>query len=761
MLFARRVILTFFLALLTAIPVLAGSLFGTITDAETGHPLAGATVMVIGSPFTGVTDSAGVYSVSALSPGSYRIIARSLGHQPVERVITITDKPVEWSLRLSVAPLELDVVVYSATRIPTPAAYLPANVSVVTAEDMRVQSALTVDQLIANEAGVSAIRDGGIYAMTPSVTLRGTGSLEPGRTLVLIDGMPINKGDTGEANWNRLKLVDFERVEIVRGPLSSVYGAGAMGGVIDLRTPAPVPGLKLHAKAGGGSYGTAEGEASTGYGWTLASGDLVHLRLSATSLTSDGYNGTPEQDRDEYTVNRFLRENSQTAELAWLHNAQQVKLLYQRYDDLRGEGIRIEAPDGVSRSFTTNFGGLTWNGRSGSWFWEASSHWQKEKYTRVDERLKGDSYQRFDVLSDRVDAGVRGSLGTDMPHYGTLLFIVEGSQGQVKGADVYRTSPDRVANQGTLETVAAAFEHRLAIYSLNLRLTTQLRFDQARFQDGEINSTLSPWDAYNGALAEHDWSTVSPSFGINWQALQSTSLYASLGQAFRAPILDDLTRSGFTRVGPKIANPELGPEKMIGLEGGVRQIVGRTLIRVTGYYGWGRDIQEYVSTGETIFNGRFTLQQRQNLARVHFMGVEYSLHAPLMKTLDVRLSAAVTHTEIIDFPERPDLVGSKLEMNPEEVGRMVVTWMGPVTSSVTWELTGAQYYYNGNEKVKIPGYGIVHARVSRDLMKSLRLDFDIRNILDRKYLQSVTTLDPGRFMMLSLNWNYGVRGFGR
>jgi iron complex outermembrane recepter protein len=69
--------------------------------------------------------------------------------------------------------------------------------------------------------------------------MRGLGS-EPGRSLILMDGVPINKGETGEVNWNRIDIDEVQRLEIFKGPGSSVYGNNAMGGVINIISRKPV-----------------------------------------------------------------------------------------------------------------------------------------------------------------------------------------------------------------------------------------------------------------------------------------------------------------------------------------------------------------------------------------------------------------------------------------------------------------------------------------------------------------------------------------
>ena len=128
-----------------------------------------------------------------------------------------------------------EAVIVTATRTARTADETLASVSVITRADIERTQAKSVAELLAGEAGIDTTVSGG-YGKSTSVFLRGTNS---DHTLVLIDGIKVGSATLGTAPWQYLPLDQIERIEIVRGPRSSLYGSEAIGGVIQIFTRQP------------------------------------------------------------------------------------------------------------------------------------------------------------------------------------------------------------------------------------------------------------------------------------------------------------------------------------------------------------------------------------------------------------------------------------------------------------------------------------------------------------------------------------------
>jgi iron complex outermembrane receptor protein len=177
----------------------------------------------------------------------------------------------------------LEEVVVTATRDRREIRKVPANVTVVTEEDIKNSNAKTVLDLLRSEEGV-VVRDLLGNGKTAQVDLRGFGETGPFNTLVLVDGRRINEIDLSGVDWAQIPLEQIERIEIVRGTGSVLYGDNAVGGVINIITKTPTEKLTARGSTIFGSYGRIRGEASVSGGHENIAGSL-----SASYESTNGY----------------------------------------------------------------------------------------------------------------------------------------------------------------------------------------------------------------------------------------------------------------------------------------------------------------------------------------------------------------------------------------------------------------------------------------------------------------------------------------
>ncbi len=167
----------------------------------------------------------------------------------------------------------LHPVVVTATRVAQPVADTLAPVTVITREDIERLQPASVPDLLAGRAGITVANSGGLGQLT-SLFMRGTNNAH---TLVLIDGVRIGSASAGAAAWAQLPVDQIERIEIVRGPRSSLYGADAVGGVIQIftRRGQAGEGLVPSLRISGGTHHTWDGQVGLSggneHGWFNAS----------------------------------------------------------------------------------------------------------------------------------------------------------------------------------------------------------------------------------------------------------------------------------------------------------------------------------------------------------------------------------------------------------------------------------------------------------------------------------------------------------
>lgn len=163
-----------------------------------------------------------------------------------------------------------DVRITSATGIPQPISQAPAVATVITAEEIEAMGALSLDEVLETVAGLHVVPSK-VRRMDPIYSIRGIHSGQNSQVLTLLDGVPVHQGFAGGPAFGfRLPLAAIERIEIVRGPGSAVFGADAFAGVVNIVTRAPADEARLDGGLRAGSFGTSNAWISgTGaaYGW--------------------------------------------------------------------------------------------------------------------------------------------------------------------------------------------------------------------------------------------------------------------------------------------------------------------------------------------------------------------------------------------------------------------------------------------------------------------------------------------------------------
>ena len=189
-------------------------------------------------------------------------------------------------------------VVVTATRQAMRANELLSDVSVITREDIEQAGQTTLEQLLARQPGVEYVANGG-PGTNSSIFIRGASTKQ---TIVLIDGLRIGSASSGDVAFARIPLAQVERIEILRGPASSLYGADAIGGVIQLFTRHSEGATRFSASAGYGTNNTTDASAHFAAGNEAVSYNLQvgHFQTDGFNAIRNSRNGSFNPDRDGY-----------------------------------------------------------------------------------------------------------------------------------------------------------------------------------------------------------------------------------------------------------------------------------------------------------------------------------------------------------------------------------------------------------------------------------------------------------------------------
>jgi iron complex outermembrane recepter protein len=646
---------------------------------------------------------------------------------------------------------DVNIAVTTPARMARSIGDVPGSVEVVTPAELKKLPGATLDEKLSAEVpGLASGRSNGIYSFTSPLTMRGFSSSEQGRTLILLDGVPVNTGATGAVNWNRLSTEEIDRVEVFKGPASSLYGSNASAGVINIIT------RKQEGYSAAVSYGTYD-TLITRAGAGVKTKKFF-VSLTGNYLKSAGYISTPRISQDIYSVRKYV--NEKTAELNSsldLGDSGKVDIQYSHNDGLRGEGSRVLSVDGNSRRYRTDFTRAAWNGEKRGLAWQAQTYYQRENYLRINEYYRSSLYNRVDTNGLRTDAGAQGAVSMELP-YGLLsTFGADYKAGLVNAVDEQWVPTASYANdQGKMDIYAPYFQAEKKLAGNRLKLLAGLRYDNAYFHDGFFGNTNSSYGLANGPLDGHHWDSFSPKISAGWEHSSSLSQYVSYGRGFRPPALEDMCLSMLRGSGATarftLANPSLKPEKVGTIETGFRFNPAQGLyLEPSAYYTRGSDFIYEVNTGGVIniSGSNKTVYRKQNVSGVEIYGGE----APVkFISGDVTLSAsyAWSHSKILHFDLNPWLEGNKLTYAPRHIvalGADVKTKVADL--GMGWKYKSRQFTDDA-DTVKIPHYSTLSASVSRRLSNSFTARLNGDNLLDVRYQESTTDRAPGRNVTATL-----------
>ena len=226
----------------------AGTVQGRVLEVSSGEPVEGATVRVLGTVLIAVTDAEGSFVLRGLPAGPRRLSVERLGYAPQRVEIEVPAAGViGLDISLEVRAVAVGAVVVSATKRALGSFDAPLSVSVQETAEIRRHNPATLNDAIAYAPGVQFVGD--------QLNIRGSSGFARGvgtRVTLLMDGIVINSIDAGILNWDMIPLTEVERVEILKGSDSALYGTSALGGVVNVvMTDAPAdPITHLRLRAG-------------------------------------------------------------------------------------------------------------------------------------------------------------------------------------------------------------------------------------------------------------------------------------------------------------------------------------------------------------------------------------------------------------------------------------------------------------------------------------------------------------------------------
>ena len=595
---------------------------------------------------------------------------------------------------------DLSVLVITATRIATPEVQVASSITVITAEEIAARQARTLPDVLKEVPGLNVVQTGGPGGQT-SIFMRGTNS---NHTKVLVDGIDVSdpSSPNGAFDFGQFPAEDIERVEILRGPQSGLYGSDAIGGVINIITKSGTGPPQFNASAEGGSFDTFNQTAGVrgSVDQFHYAANIEHIHSSATPVTPLDLLAPGEARIDDYYDNV-----TGSTKLGWDVTNHFDLGLVGRYTDthlrLTGEDYNNyplpATPDSTQSNNNTQqyYTRVTAHGVAFDGFLDQTLGLAYSN-TKIYE-LSPDSAET-DFFAHRVKADWQGNLQLAQDE-----ILVLGVEHQRDGINK-PIAADTTTNSGYVELQSA--------YADTLFNTLSVRYDD--------NSQFGDKVTYR----------VAPAYVI---AETGTKFKASLGSGFKAPTLEQQFQSfpGFYF----FANPNLKPESSVGYDLGIEQALFSDALRL-GVTFFRNNIKDLIADSSNLTTFVTT---EVNVGRAVTQGVESFVSYRPMPSLTLRLD--YTYTEATD-----EILHLELLRRPKQKASFNSNWR----PSPRWSVDATLLYVgrwmdisrDGSEQVDAPGYTTVDVATSYDLTGRWTLFGRINNLFDRHYENPTGFLQP-------------------
>ncbi|WP_281173915.1 TonB-dependent receptor plug domain-containing protein [Afifella pfennigii] len=595
----------------------------------------------------------------------------------------------------------------TANLTETPLTKVGSAVTVITGEELKEQKILTVADALRQVPSV-AVNQGGPRGQFTQLRIRGS---EGNQTKVFIDGIPVNDPARGsEFDFANLLADDVERIEVLRGPQSALYGSDAIGGVVNIVTRRGEAGTRLSGRIEAGSHGTVSGHAAISAG-----GENFDFLTGAAGVRTDGVSVADERlgntEKDAYENGTFYAKGGVDV-TDWL-NLSGVARYTRSRTDLDTEGFLpsvghtgpLDSNQDVKgeQLFTRAQAKVTlleghWEQVAGIAYTEQNRDYRDLKPTVVTGTYEG----------ERVHLDYQSSFMFDTPGIAdaahTLTFAVQRDEDSAVSESVWSSFDRSVTSTGFVG------QYQLSLFE-DLSLTAGLRHDRNDIFDDATTYRLT--GAYN----------IRPT---------GTKLHASYGTGVKNPTLFELY--GYTNT--YRGNPDLQPEEAKGFDVGVTQAL------------W----EDAASLDVTYFNQRITNlitgsgQTSTNLpGETEIDGVEVGLTVQPVEGLSVTGSYTYTEGE--------DSTGAELVRRPQNLASLVVNYAflgGRANVNLSIDYNGEQKdwvwtdpFYANRQTISLDAYTLVDVAASYDLTDHAQLYGRVENLLDEEYYDV---------------WGYGAEG---
>ncbi len=693
---------------------------GKVTDVEF-NPIPGVNVLLINTSFGDATDEKGNYQIKNVFPGNYELEFSAIGYAKKKIKISVINKPLKINLILYSEPIKTDEVLVTAGKYEQKKSELPVSTEIIYGSSLTERNFRNLELAMRFVPGVTMTED--------QISIRGSSGYSRGagaRALVTVDGLPFYTGDTGEIVWEMIPTTEIQRVEIIKGAASSLYGSSAIGGVVNAITKDISKYPRTMINTFYGFYDKPyykewdwSGQFRTFNGLTVSHSNTFGdfgLNVSLTRLEDFSYR------RDDFSKKYigFVKMNYK------INQASDVTFIANAFSKRGGSFLYWKD----SRNALVNSDFVTTNRISTNrYLWGLI-------YKNIINKnsiffLKGNYYR-----NNFQDNGTPANIST------SHLYRIESQLTSALSENIILSSgteiiPAKVNSSlfGNPKSFSAGI-YSVADISFNFPLIISLGL---RYDYGKIDTLES-----SGSL--------SPKIGLNYRLSDNIVLRSSLGTGFRNPSLAEAFTSTSTSGITVKPNPNIKPERNVTFEFGINYSLQSMLELDLAVFQ-----NEYFKMIEASIDPKDGLIFFDNLLRARIQGLELSsVFNIITGILKAGLAYSYMNSKDIEknitlkYRPKHSFTGS-LEFTNWHLGLGIFFKYQSRVEEIDNELIDLGIVRDG--KLRVPVYQ-TDVSLSYDLIAlnlPLAFYFNVNNLFNYNYVELVGNLRPIRNFSFGFN----------
>lgn len=712
------IILSFLLFSFTAFSQETGSIKGTITDKETGKAITNTEILVVETYQGTVVSEKGYFEIKNIKPGIYTIKSHALGYtnETLTNIEVESGKTTQIKFSMKTANIKLNEITISATKIEKTIDKIGSPVYVMGIKEIERTEGRNIEEALIRVPGV--FTEDRYHNETNIVSFRGVGlhTHVTSGILVLVDGVSLTEA-MGRTDFEGVDLENAEKIEILKGPVSALYGPNGITGVMNVVEKTPKEGFHGKAKVSYGNYNS-----------TTLSGNINGGKNGFSYLVKGKYFNTDGYlDRSGSKSARvglkLIKQFDNTGKLQFTADYIDADmdlpgtLDREQFDDRSTEASNLFA--GYERDFlrtnlvyTQNFGE------------------QINLFTNIYYR-KGNGkgfYADYALAEDDINS-LGGEIRSQFKHevFGKKNSIIVGfsmlnekndDQTFRRDTDTGEIGPLTSAGNSNYNMFGAYVEDEFMLTD-KLAINIGIRYDLVDYDwtdnlnEGEFNTSAST-----------SISSFSPKFGFAYNPTESLTVFGNIARGFRPPQISQLF-VGSSYGG--IPNPDLKPEYLTNYELGVRGDVNNKLIYQASFYMM--NFTDQISS-EIIPEIDPDTPVYQNIGKTKHSGMETSLEYHFTNQFNVYANYSYLDAR---FTDNPDYGNNTLRKTPHNMFNTGLSYRFNfgLTGSLDYKFID-KYYMDNEEAMEYEGYSLVNLKLMYK-RNGFMVSVAVNNLFDTNY----------------------------